>query len=338
MPVDSQLPPPQAIASVRLLTKRYGAHVALNDVSFDVPRGEIVGFLGPNGAGKTTTLRILAGTLGKTSGEVTIDGLDCEASPIEAKRRIGYLPEAVPLYPEMRIGEYLTFRAELKGVPRAQRRAAVDLAMEKAGVAPLSTSLIGKLSKGYRQRVGLADALVSDPKLLVLDEPTSGLDPNQIHQVRALLRALAGEHTVLLSTHALAEVEASCSSVVLIARGRLVAQGKLAELRARGDGESEIVVRGDAEAAKALLIKRSDVQKITANGNDGTTRFRCAWKDGATAIEAAVADLVAAGIGVREVAPLQSSLDELFRELTADAPDSPGTPDSAGASSASSAP
>src|SRR5450755_2704939 len=209
------------------LTKRYGARstfAAVDDVSFRVAKGEIVGFLGPNGAGKSTTLRILSGFLGMTSGTVKIAGHDIADDTFEARKRIGYMPEAVPLYSEMRVVEYLMFRAELKRVARRDRRAFVDDAMAKAKVLDVATQLIGKLSKGYRQRVGLADALVARPPILILDEPTAGLDPNQIREVRSLICELGREHAVLLSTHILTEAEATCDRALVISKGSLVAQ------------------------------------------------------------------------------------------------------------------
>ena len=217
---------PITLISVQHLVKRYGAgkSAAVDDLSFEVARGEVVGFLGPNGAGKSTTLRILAGFLGFTSGAVTVAGHDIVRESFEARRKIGYMPEAVPLYPEMRVVEYLAYRAELKRVSRKDRKAFVDEAMGKANVDDVKTTLIGHLSKGYRQRVGLADALLAKPPLLVLDEPTAGLDPNQIREVRDVIKQLGKEHTVLLSTHILSEVEASCSRVVVIAKGKLVAE------------------------------------------------------------------------------------------------------------------
>ena len=192
-----------AFIAVSHLVKRYGAELAVDDVSFEVGKGEVVGFLGPNGAGKSTTLRILAGFLGPTSGKVTVAGHDVVDEPLEARRSIGYMPEGVPLYPEMRVVEYLRFRAELKRVPRTARATWVDDAMRRAGVVDVAHRQIGHLSKGYRQRVGLADAIVAKPPIVVLDEPTAGLDPNQIRQARTLVRELGREHTVVLSTHIL---------------------------------------------------------------------------------------------------------------------------------------
>jgi ABC-2 type transport system ATP-binding protein len=214
------------------LVKDYGTVVAVRDLSFSVGKGEVVGFLGPNGAGKSTTLRILAGFLGATSGTVTVNGHDIFENAIAARRTIGYMPEAAPLYPEMRVREYLRFRAELKGVRRRERAAAVDRAMKNAAVTEMADTLILHLSKGYRQRVGLADALVSDPPLLILDEPTAGLDPNQIREVRKLIRTVAENHTILLSTHILSEAETTCDRAVVIDRGEIRLQGAAAELKA----------------------------------------------------------------------------------------------------------
>ncbi|MCA9606396.1 MAG: ATP-binding cassette domain-containing protein, partial [Myxococcales bacterium] len=193
---------------VENLTKSYGRHEAVRGLSFEVPKGQVCGFLGPNGAGKSTTLRMITGFLAPTTGSIAIGGIDALAQPIEARKQLGYMPEACPLYPEMRVAEYLKYRAELKGVPRSKIADRVKKSLEQAAVADVEHRIIGQLSKGYRQRVGLADALVADPPLLILDEPTAGLDPNQIRQVRTLIGELAKNKTVLLSTHILPEVEA----------------------------------------------------------------------------------------------------------------------------------
>jgi ABC-2 type transport system ATP-binding protein len=316
----------RVMVSVRSLVKRYGARLAVDDVSFEVPKGEIVGFLGPNGAGKSTTLRILAGFLGATSGTVTIAGHDVKDDSYEARRLLGYMPEAVPLYLEMRVAEYLAFRAELKGVARKARRAAVDAAMEKASVTDVANLVIGKLSKGYRQRVGLADALVAQPPLLILDEPTAGLDPNQIVEVRDVVKALGRDHTVLLSTHILGEVEAACTRVVVIDRGKLVAEGPTGEIRRMRRAKSlDVTARGDAETVLRALRAAAGVASAKrtggAEGDDAVT-YRCAWKKGtsdadmAASTEAIVAALVAAGCAVREVRASGSSLEDVFRALT----------------------
>jgi ABC-2 type transport system ATP-binding protein len=317
--------------SVQKLVKRYGAgprgRVAVDDVSFDVDKGEVVGFLGPNGAGKSTTLRILSGFLGMTSGKVTVAGFDIREQSFEARQKIGYMPEAVPLYHEMRVAEYLSFRAELKRVARKDRAAYVDDAMRKANVDDVANVLIGSLSKGYRQRVGLADALVARPPLLILDEPTAGLDPNQIREVREVIRDLGKEHTVLLSTHILSEVEASCSRVVVIAKGKLVAEGTMDDLsRKRRAAGLVLVVRGDAGAALAAVRAVPGIAKVTHDeAKKDTHELHCSWQKKlddagtASAIEQAVAALVSVGCFVREVRPVRSSLEEVFAELTSGA-------------------
>ena len=303
------------------LTKRYGARTAVDDISFRVGAGEVVGFLGPNGAGKTTTLRILSGFLGMTSGKVEVCGHDVADDSFEARKRLGYMPEAAPLYGEMRVVEYLLYRAELKRVLRADRRAFVELAMDKARVFDVATQLIAKLSKGYRQRVALADALVAKPPLLILDEPTAGLDPNQIREVRDVLRALGKDHTVFLSTHILSEVEASCDRAIVIDRGKIVADASVAELRRRAV-RAEIVVRGDGAGARRALetIDVVAAVEVTTAGDLATLTY--GWKDGATederarASERAIAALVAAGFGVREARSAGGSLEEVFASLT----------------------
>jgi ABC-2 type transport system ATP-binding protein len=214
------------------LTKTYGPRIALDDVSFTVEKGEIVGFLGPNGAGKTTTMRILTGFLPATKGDARVAGFDVFESPMEVKRRVGYLPESPPLYPELTVGAYLTFIAELRGFSGRARHQRTGAVMERVGLVGWERRILGSLSKGYRQRVGLAQALLHDPPVLILDEPTSGLDPAQLVGIRDLVRSLAGTHTVILSTHILSEVEALCPRALIIAKGRLVAQGTLTELRA----------------------------------------------------------------------------------------------------------
>lgn len=218
---------------VEHLTKTFPGRVAVDDVSFSIEQGKIVGFLGPNGAGKTTTIRMLTCFLPATHGRAAVMGFDVFDQAIEVRRRIGYLPEATPVYPEMRVEEYLRYRARLKGVPRAKVTAAVEQAMERTGTVEARRRIVGHLSKGFRQRVGIADALVASPPILILDEPTIGLDPNQIRQTRELIRELGEDHTVFLSTHILPEVEQVCDRVVIIHKGRLSGEGTPAELRER---------------------------------------------------------------------------------------------------------
>jgi ABC-2 type transport system ATP-binding protein len=313
------------LISVSHLLKRYGAHVAVDDVSFEVGRGEVVGFLGPNGAGKSTTLRILAGFLGPTAGKVVIAGHDVVDASLEARRCVGYMPEAVPLYPEMRVVEYLRFRAELKRVDRRTRPSYIDEAMHKAGVVEVAHKRIGHLSKGYRQRVGLADAIVGKPPIVVLDEPTAGLDPNQIREARALVSELGRDHTVVLSTHILGEVEACATRVLLLHRGRLVAQGPTDDIRSkRGASAIELGVRGDAGAAESLLRSIegvSDASRLVSSGDVFRLRVTLATTltgdERAAATERCVAALVRDGFGVREVRSASGSLEEVFAVLTA---------------------
>jgi len=223
---------------VEHLTKYYGDYPAVRDVSFEVDRGQVVGFLGPNGAGKSTTMRILAGFLTATSGKVRIDGCDVFWDPIGARRRIGYMPENCPLYGDMRVDEYLWFRGGLKGLSRRDRKQRLGYVLEQCWLSDVRHQVIGTLSKGYRQRVGLADALLADPPVLILDEPTAGLDPAQIRETRKLIRELDQHHTLLLSTHILSEVEATCDSVIVIYQGEVVESGALAAVRQRHGNRS----------------------------------------------------------------------------------------------------
>jgi len=220
------------------LTKRYGDFTAIEDISFRVEKGEIVAFLGPNGAGKTTTMRVLTGYLPATGGSVEVCGFDVFDRPMEVKKRIGYLPEHPPVYNDMRVREYLKFVAKIKGVPRAGRNAALERVLDRCSLEDVSDRIIGKLSKGYKQRVGLAQAMIHDPEVLILDEPTIGLDPKQIFEIRELIRSLAGEHTIILSTHILPEVTMICQRVLIISQGRIVADDTLESLTAQDSLES----------------------------------------------------------------------------------------------------
>ena len=236
------------------LSKRYHATQAVDRLTFGVDRGEIVGFLGPNGAGKTTTMRMLTTFLTPTSGRASLAGFDVLDAPLEVRRHVGYLPEGVPLYPEMRVREYLSFRAQLKDIPRGRRRSAIDRVLERCNLADVERRVLGHLSKGYRQRVGLADAMVHDPDILILDEPTSGLDPIQIREVRSLIRELGDQHTILLSTHIMSEVEAVCGRVVMIVGGRIAFDQSLDNLQAtehhrhRGQGPGAACDRARPQA------------------------------------------------------------------------------------------
>jgi ABC-2 type transport system ATP-binding protein len=314
------------VIEVEGLTKDYGTVVAVRDVSFSVGKGEVVGFLGPNGAGKSTTLRILAGFLGATSGKVRVNGHDLADASLEARAQLGYMPEAAPLYPELRVREYLEFRARLKRVPRSKRAASIERALERANLKSVSETTIGHLSKGFRQRVGLADALVADPPLLILDEPTAGLDPNQVREVRALIKELAADHTVLLSTHILSEVEATCQRALVIDRGRLIAQGTLEELSRGRRTTTLLVVLRDADGrAAGFLGEQAGVAEVTpAEGvalEDGYSRLRITLTEGVAALNAGqqlLRALVNANLDVASLAPESATLEQVFAELTRD--------------------
>jgi ABC-2 type transport system ATP-binding protein len=254
------------------LTKYFGPVMAIDRVTFEVQRGEIVGFLGPNGAGKTTTMRILTSYLPATSGIAKVAGFDVMTQSMEVRRNIGYLPESVPLYGEMRVEEYLTFRAKLKGVPRKERPRRLDQGLDRCRIREVRRRLVGTLSRGYRQRVGLADAMIADPPILILDEPTAGLDPLQIRETLALIQDLGDSHTILLSTHILSEVEAVCGRVIMINLGRIALSRTLDEL------ETEAVilveVRAPAEQAAGVLRGVAGVARVVAAAaEDGVSRF-----------------------------------------------------------------
>ena len=296
---------------VERLTKRYSAVTAVDRVTFEVGRGEIVGLLGPNGAGKTTTMRMLTTFLPPTSGKASLAGHDVLDDPLEVRRHVGYLPENVPLYPEMRVREYLSFRAKLKDVPRSTRRAAIDRVIESTRLGEVVDRVLGHLSKGFRQRVGLADAMVQDPDILILDEPTAGLDPIQVREVRALIRALGERHTILLSTHIMSEVEAVCGRVIIIARGRIAEDQPLERLRTG----STIVVeaRGPAEALRNALQSAAGVERVTTAGADGEfAAFEIRARDGADLREAIGQRLYQNGWPVRRLDLRQVTLEDRF--------------------------
>ena len=263
---------------VEHLTKRYGDTVAVEDISFRVERGEILGFLGPNGAGKTTTMRILTGYLPATAGTVRVAGFDVAEQSLEARRRIGYLPEQPPLYPEMTVTGYLDFVARIKGVPAAERRSRVDAAIAMTHLGEYRRELIKRLSRGYRQRVGLAQALVHDPEVVILDEPTVGLDPKQIIEVRHLIKKLRGNHTVILSTHILPEVSMTCDRVIIINKGRIAAVDTPANLTAqlRGGNLVRLELRGDRNGLEQTLRQIPGVRQVSIEALPDGGRLRVA--------------------------------------------------------------
>jgi ABC-2 type transport system ATP-binding protein len=301
-----------AMIQVSNLTKYYGDYAAIRDVSFEVPQGKIVGFLGPNGAGKTTTLRILAGYLTATSGQATIDGLDVFWQPVEVRRRIGYMPENCPLYPEMRVSEYLCFRAGIKGLHGRRCRQRVDYVLKRCWLTDVRRQLVGTLSKGYRQRVGLADALLADPPVLILDEPTAGLDPSQIRASRALIRELGKEHTILVSTHILPEVEMTCDRVIIIHRGRVVASSSLADLASQAGTETVIVVEAEGWLAEEPVRQLAGVGRLETEAIPNGTRLRITTS-GPRELTPRLCDLaVKEGWKIRELRPQRQSLEEMF--------------------------
>jgi gliding motility-associated transport system ATP-binding protein len=302
---------------VRDLTKRYAGVAAIDRLTFEVGAGEIVGFLGPNGAGKSTTLRILTGFIPATEGTAEIAGKDVVRQSRDVRRLVGYLPESNPLYPEMRVEEYLGFRAALKGVTvRSARRARVAEVVDRCGLADVRTRIVGQLSKGYRQRVGLADALVHDPPLLILDEPTVGLDPRQIREVRGLVRSLGETHTILLSTHILPEVDAICSRVLLIDRGRIALDAPLARLRA----VDRVVVEALAPAAvaRAAFDGLPGVREIAVADGTGvrTTVTLSITGEAEPVLDAVHRRAIERGVPLRELRRETQSLEEIFVRVT----------------------
>lgn len=302
---------------VENLTKRYGRVEAVAGISFEVGAGEIAGFLGPNGAGKSTTMRMLACYLPPTSGRAEVAGYDVFSDSIRAREHIGYMPENVPLPPDMRVGEYLSFRGKLKGVPGRRLKERVGDVCELCGLQGVTRKLIGALSKGYRQRVGLADAMVHDPDLLILDEPTIGLDPNQIRQVRSLIRNLSRHHTILLSTHILPEVEMVCSKVIIINGGKIQAVGTPDSLRDRlgAAGLVRIEARVPSQKEAAAKIRAlPGVREVESTERNGWCLFEVVAAGDAR--EALMGLAVSEGWPVRELARRAASLEEVFAEVT----------------------
>lgn len=306
---------------VRSLTKRFGSFQALDSLDFKVPEGSVAGFLGPNGAGKTTTIRLISGFLTPTRGSVSVGGLDVQTRRREVQRLLGYLPEAAPLYGEMRVREFLKYRARLFGVERGRRKRATDLVVKRCSLEEVERRPIHQLSKGYRQRVGLAAALLHQPPVLILDEPTVGLDPAQIREVRGLIRELAARHTILVSTHILQEVELTCDYLIMIARGRIQAHGTLDEVRSRGLQTSKYVVETDSRKADQILRDLAgvdDVHTMPLESNWRRLTLTASAKAGDLR-EAIAAALAQATCTVRELRREVPSLEHLFVQMIADA-------------------
>lgn len=297
------------------LGKRYGDFTAVDGITFKVEPGEVLGFLGPNGAGKSTTMKMLAGFLAPTTGSAKVCGFDVEAQPIEAKRVVGYLPEGAPSYGEMSVRQFLDFVADMRGVPAATRDRRLDDAIGRLHLDGVLEQPIDTLSKGFRRRVGLAQAIVHDPRVLILDEPTDGLDPNQKHEVRALINAMSRDKTIIVSTHVLEEVHAVCNRAIIIARGRILADATPAELEARSRYHQAVsLTASDVGAAKEALSRVADVAAIEVDAQDG--RITAFPKPGRQIFAAVNDALKAQGIVVRELALEGGRLDEVFRTIT----------------------
>lgn len=307
------------IIEVESLTKRYPGRTAVDDISFTIGRGEVVGFLGPNGAGKSTTLRILASFLPASSGTVRVAGYDVFYEPDEVRRRIGYMPENNPLHLDMRVREYLKFRSRLKGLGWRRGRERVDTVMDQCGLAGVSGRIIGQLSKGYRQRVGLADALVHEPDLILLDEPTIGLDPHQIRSVRALVKDLGKRHTVVLSTHILSEVEMTCTRVLILHRGKILAADRTEDLEQRLSLGGQVVVEVEAPASELVEALRDlpGVESLDVQSLDGMyQRVTLSPKDGADLRLIVYEEMRDRRWPVRELTRGRRSLEDIFVHLT----------------------
>lgn len=305
---------------VENLVKRYGDRTAVDDMSFVVEEGKIYGFLGPNGAGKSTTMNVMTGYIAADGGRVLIDGHDILAEPIAAKACIGYLPEVPPLYTDMTVWEFLLFAAELKKVAKSERKARVEGLLQRLGLEDVKGRMIRNLSKGYKQRVGLAQALVGEPKVLILDEPMVGLDPKQIIEMRDLIRGLAGEHTVILSSHILSEISAVCDHIMIISHGKLVASGSPEELQEqmRGTSEQIVTILGEREQAEEILKKLDAVERFTFEDGEeeGSILIRLAVKENADIRKELSVALAGAGMPILSMSRSEKSLEDIFLELT----------------------
>lgn len=302
------------------LSKRFGPILAVDGVSFGLDKGEVLGFLGPNGAGKTTTMRMLTGFVNPTSGRASICGFDVVDQSLEARRRVGYLPEGAPLYGDMSVQAFLAFIADIRGLDGAERRRAVGEAVERTQLKPVLHQPIDTLSKGYKRRVGLAQAILHDPPVLILDEPTDGLDPNQKHEVRHLIAAMAAEKAIIISTHILEEVDAVCTRAVVIARGRVVADAHPDELRRRAPRHNAVRIRLPAETAdraRHAIAALAPVREVQLNGmSNGSAELLVLPRNGTDIAPDVVALLRSSGVPIEELVVERGRLDDIFRELT----------------------
>lgn len=311
---------------VKNLTKKYGENTAVENLSFTADKGHIYGFLGPNGAGKSTTMNIITGYLAPSEGSVAIDGIDILKEPVKAKRRVGYLPEIPPVYPDMTVNEYLMFAAELKKINKAERADEINRILEKVHIKEVKGRLIKNLSKGYRQRVGLSQALIGNPPLIILDEPTVGLDPLQIIEIRQLIKELEGEHTVILSSHILQEISAVCDHIMIISRGRLVASDTPERLSENGSPEvvTTIKVRAGADAAREKLTGITGVSsvEITAAKEDGVIRAELKAHRDNDIRENVFRVMAAADMPILEMTTSKETLEDIYLRLTEEAAES----------------
>ncbi len=301
---------------VRDLTKDYGPRRAINQLNFTINKGEVVGFLGPNGAGKSTTMKIITGFMAPSSGTAKVAGFDVFENPLEVKKRIGYLPETPPVYTDMYVRDYLTYVAELKQVPRENIQKQVDDALEKTNLGSVQKRLIQNLSKGYRQRVGIAQALVSNPEVLILDEPTVGLDPKQVAEIRELIKELRGHHTVILSTHILSEVQATCERVIIIHHGQIVAQDRIENLAGPERGQSRLTIRlrKEVEDLKKVLGGIEGVLAVSAGSSRHDWEVNLRGDD--AVVDAISTRVVNEGLGLLELSPHKVDLEDVFLKLT----------------------
>ena len=312
--------------TVKGLTKKYARTTAVDQISFEVQKGQIVGFLGPNGAGKTTTMRILTCFLPPTAGTASVAGFDVLEQPLEVKKRIGYLPEAPPLYPEMRTAEYLEFVGKLKGLSDDELSKKIDYVTERCAIGDVKTKLLGKLSRGYRQRVGLAQAIIHNPEVLILDEPTSGLDPKQINETRDLIKSLAGDHTIILSTHILPEVEQTCEQVIIINKGKLVATDSVQNLQSRARGAESVLMEvaghdGQLDSARVQrrLEEVTGVNRVLVRDSRANrATFEVESRKGKLVRGDLARAVVESGWDLDELRPAATSLEEIFLQLTAE--------------------
>ncbi|PYX85151.1 MAG: MFS transporter [Acidobacteria bacterium] len=310
--------------TAKQLTKRYPRTVAVDEISFEVAKGQIVGFLGPNGAGKTTTMRMLTCFLPPSAGTASVAGFDVLEHPFEVKKRIGYLPEAPPIYPEMETAEYLKFVGKLKGLSGADLKKRVDYVCDRCAVGEVKNKLLGKLSKGYRQRVGLAQAIIHNPDVLILDEPTAALDPKQINETRDLIKSLAGDHTIILSTHILPEVEQTCEQVIIINKGKLVATDSVRNLQARARGAESVLVEiaGRSGSLEVPIVQHkleqvSGVSRVLCKQQvDSRALFEVESQKGRLVRGDLARAVVESGWDLNELRPAAMSLEEIFLQLT----------------------